>query len=54
MKYKTIDQKHSWEYGKKVWILINKKGEVVERFNSKCNAIKFKNNYPDELKIERI
>jgi len=51
---KPIRGKMPWEFGKKVWLLIDKKGKVVDRFSSKSNAEKFKNHYPDELKLERI
>ena len=54
MKGEVINQKKPGEYGKQVWILINKEEKVVERFVSKKNALQFKSNSAEELKLERI
>lgn len=54
MKGKISNQKLSKEYGKKVWLLKNKEGKTIQEFISKANAIKFKDSYYEELKLERL
>jgi hypothetical protein len=53
MKGQSSKQKLSNEYGKKVWILKDKKENIIDEFRSKENAIQFKKKYHEELNLER-
>lgn len=53
-RYRQRETKISLEYGKKVWLLKNKKGKIIESFSNKRNAEDFKKKYFEELKLCRL
>ena len=53
-RYRQRKVKISLEYGKKVWLLKNKKGKIIESFSNKKNAEDFKKKYFEELTLYRL
>ena len=53
-RYRQRKVKISLEYGKKVWLLKNKKGKIIESFSNKKNAEDFKKKYFEELTLHRL